>query len=41
MGLLSLFKRKKTSEEPRCSAVIVSAGLARRMGGIEIGRAHV
>ena len=35
MGLLSLFKRKKTSEEPRCSAVIVSAGLARRMGGID------
>ena len=27
MGLLSLFKKKK-DEEPRCSAVIVSAGLA-------------
>lgn len=34
MGLLSLFKRKK-NEEPKCSAVIVSAGLARRMGGID------
>ncbi|MCI9156101.1 MAG: 2-C-methyl-D-erythritol 4-phosphate cytidylyltransferase [Lawsonibacter sp.] len=34
MGLLSLFKRKK-DEEPKCSAVIVSAGLARRMGGID------
>jgi len=34
MGLLSLFKKKK-DEEPRCSAVIVSAGLARRMGGID------
>lgn len=33
-GLLSLFKRKK-DEEPRCSAVIVSAGLARRMGGVD------
>lgn len=33
-GLLSLFKKKKP-EEPRCSAVIVSAGLARRMGGID------
>lgn len=33
-GLLSLFKRKK-SEEPKCSAVIVSAGLARRMGGVD------
>lgn len=33
-GLLSLFKRKKDAE-PRCSAVIVSAGLARRMGGID------
>lgn len=35
MGLFSLFKRKKKSEEPKCSAVIVSAGLARRMGGID------
>ncbi len=34
MGLLSLFKKKK-EEEPKCSAVIVSAGLARRMGGID------
>lgn len=33
-GLLSLFKRKKP-EEAKCSAVIVSAGLARRMGGID------
>ena len=33
-GLLSLFKRKK-EKEPKCSAVIVSAGLARRMGGID------
>ena len=33
-GLLSLFSKKKP-EEPRCSAVIVSAGLARRMGGID------
>ena len=33
-GLLSLFKRKK-DEEPRCSAVIVSAGLARRKGGVD------
>lgn len=31
-GLLSLFKKKK---EPKCSAVIVSAGLARRMGGVD------
>ncbi len=35
MGLLSRFRRKKTEEEARCSAVIVSAGLARRMGGID------
>ncbi len=35
MGLFSLFKRKKNAEEPKCSAVIVSAGLARRMGGID------
>ena len=34
MGLLSLFKKKK-DEELKCSAVIVSAGLARRMGGID------
>ena len=34
MGLLSLFKKKKP-EEATCSAVIVSAGLARRMGGID------
>ncbi len=34
MGLFSLFKKKKP-EEPKCSAVIVSAGLARRMGGID------
>ena len=34
MGLLSLFK-KKMDEELKCSAVIVSAGLARRMGGID------
>lgn len=34
MGLMSLFKRKK-DEEPKCSAVIVSAGLARRMGGVD------
>ena len=34
MGLLSLFKKKR-EEEPKCSAVIVSAGLARRMGGID------
>ena len=34
MGLLSLFKRRK-GEEPKCSAVIVSAGLARRMGGVD------
>ncbi len=34
MGLLSLFKKKK-EEEPKCSAVIVSAGLARRLGGID------
>ena len=33
-GLLSLFQRKK-AEEPQCSAVIVSAGLARRMGGVD------
>lgn len=33
-GLLSLFSKKKP-EEPRCSTVIVSAGLARRMGGID------
>lgn len=32
MGLLSLFKREK---DPKCSAVIVSAGLARRMGGVD------
>ena len=32
-GLLSLFQKK--TEEPRCSAVIVSAGAARRMGGID------
>ena len=35
MGLFSLFKRKKEAEEPKCSVVIVSAGLARRMGGID------
>lgn len=34
MGLLSLFKGKK-GEAPKCSAVIVSAGLARRMGGVD------
>ena len=34
MGLLSLFKGKK-SGEPKCSAVVVSAGLARRMGGVD------
>jgi len=33
-GLLSRLKKKKDGE-PRCSAVIVSAGLARRMGGID------
>lgn len=33
-GLLSLFKKKK-DKEPKCSAVIVSAGLARRMGGVD------
>lgn len=33
-GLLSLFKKKK-SGEAKCSAVIVSAGLARRMGGVD------
>lgn len=33
-GLLSLFNRKK-AQEPKCSAVIVSAGLARRMGGVD------
>lgn len=33
-GLLSLFKRKKP-EELKCSAVVVSAGLARRMGGVD------
>lgn len=32
-GLLSLFQKK--TEKPRCSAVIVSAGAARRMGGID------
>lgn len=31
-GLLSLFNRKK---DAKCSAVIVSAGLARRMGGVD------
>lgn len=35
MGLFSLFKRKKGAGELMCSAVIVSAGLARRMGGID------
>ena len=34
MGLFSLFKKKK-SGEPKCSAVVVSAGLARRMGGVD------
>ncbi|MEY8404037.1 2-C-methyl-D-erythritol 4-phosphate cytidylyltransferase [Oscillospiraceae bacterium 44-34] len=34
MGLLSLFK-KKNNEEPKCSAVIVAAGSARRMEGID------
>ena len=34
MGLLSLFKGKR-GEEPKCSAVVVSAGLARRMGGVD------
>ncbi len=33
-GLLSLFKRKKP-EEAKCSAVIVAAGSARRMEGID------
>ena len=33
-GLLSLFKKKREGE-PGCSAVIVSAGLARRMGGVD------
>lgn len=32
-GLLSLFKKK--GGEPKCSAVVVSAGLARRMGGVD------
>lgn len=32
-GLLSLFRKKP--EEPRCSAVIVAAGSARRMEGID------
>ncbi len=32
-GLLSLFKKKPGN--PKCSAVIVSAGLARRMGGVD------
>ena len=31
-GLLSLFQKKR--EEPQCSAVIVAAGSARRMGGM-------
>ena len=35
MGLLSLFEKKKKAKESKCSAVIVSAGLARRMGGID------
>lgn len=34
MGLFSRFKKRK-DEELKCSAVIVSAGLARRMGGID------
>ena len=34
MGLISLFQKKK-SGEPKCSAVVVSAGLARRMGGVD------
>ncbi|NBI08523.1 2-C-methyl-D-erythritol 4-phosphate cytidylyltransferase [Colidextribacter sp. OB.20] len=33
-GLLSLFRGKK-DREPKCAAIIVSAGLARRMGGID------
>ena len=33
-GLLSLFRRKKT-EEPKCAAVIVAAGSARRMEGVD------
>lgn len=33
-GLLSLFKKKKPGE-PKCSAVIVAAGSARRMEGID------
>ena len=33
-GLLSLFNKKKP-REPRCSAVIVAAGAARRMEGID------
>ena len=33
-GLLSLFNKKKP-REPRCSAVIVAAGSARRMEGID------
>lgn len=33
-GLLSLFKRKRP-EETRCSAIIVAAGSARRMEGID------
>lgn len=33
-GLLSLFNKKKT-EPPQCSAVIVAAGSARRMEGID------
>ena len=35
MGLFSLFRGKKSAGAPRCSVVIVSAGLARRMGGID------
>ena len=34
MGLFSLFQKKKSGES-KCSAVVVSAGLARRMGGVD------
>ena len=35
MGLLSLFKRRRPEKAPLCSAVIVAAGSARRMEGID------
>ena len=34
-GLLSLFKRRRPEKAPGCSAVIVAAGSARRMEGID------